>query len=172
MSSSLRFAAVALLVVATACAGFRRGEYWDEQSTDGEPLSPSPISGADDGGDDESGDSGGDESGQADSGGSGDIDTGDPSGPSFATDILPVLIAGCERCHSPDGAAADTEFVMTDDADAAYETATSFVDTAAPTSSRLLTKAAGVAHQGGVVYDDRSAEYDLILAWIEKGARP
>jgi hypothetical protein len=87
-------------------------------------------------------------------------------------DVFGLLEAGCERCHSPDGQASSTSFVLTDNVAGAYDETLPFIDLGAPASSRLLAKGAGNGHIGGVIYDERSTEYATILAWIEQGAMP
>jgi hypothetical protein len=171
MSSSLQWRGTLLVfVLALGCAAFRRGEYW-EGDTEAAP---------------------GDASGDASStSGPAPSDTGEPettgpstssgdvpstagessgaSGPTFG-DVLPLLRAGCDRCHTADGAANATAFLLDVDDDTAYDVTLAFVDLDAPASSRLLAKTAGQGHTGGVIYDDHSAEYETILAWIEHGA--
>jgi hypothetical protein len=169
MSSKLVPIAMSLLL---GCAAFRRGEYWDAD-TDAEPDETSdPPQGSSGAPPAETGDT--DPTGTAGSSDetSGEASTGAPTGPSFAADILPLLRAGCERCHSADGAASNTTFVLGFDEADAYETTVQFVDVDNAASSRLLAKTAGQGHTGGIIYDDRSVEYDAILNWIEQGALP
>lgn len=91
----------------------------------------------------------------------------------YADEVHPLLVSGCERCHAPGGSAGNTDFeILTDDVEGSYASTLSFVDLDAPTESRLLGKTAGNGHAGGTIYDDRSLEYDTILAWIEQGAPP
>ncbi|MCA9649387.1 MAG: hypothetical protein KC501_05730 [Myxococcales bacterium] len=157
---------LAVLVGTVACADFRRGDYWVEPGSDEEgggseggatSSSPEP----------DTGEGPGDE-GTASSGGSGD----GPSALSFALDVYPLLEAGCERCHSPDGQANATSFILDGDVEAAYATTLELVDLDDPDGSRLLAKTAGLGHTGGVIFDDRSSQYETILAWIEQGANP
>lgn len=92
---------------------------------------------------------------------------------SYADDIHALLVSGCERCHAPANSAGNTEFlILTDDIDGSYASTIVFVEPDDPAASRLLAKTAGTGHGGGVVFDDRSPEYALILAWIEQGAPP
>ena len=92
---------------------------------------------------------------------------------SYAADIHPVLDAGCERCHAAGNSAGNTDYlIVSDDPHASYASAVEFVDLDEPADSRLLAKMAGSGHAGGVLFDDRSPEYDLTLAWIEQGAPP
>lgn len=161
-------ALAATLGVFTGCAGFERGEYWREtsSSTGGamEDTSTTPMSTS-------GAETGADEEGEA-STGLGSTGGGLPA-TSYADEIHGLMVAGCERCHEPNGSANDTGLiVLADDPAASYELVVDFVDTAQPSSSRLLTKGAGQGHGGGTIYDDRSAEYDTILRWIDTGASP
>ena len=163
------------------CAGFSRGEYWDADTGDEGPAEGGDGADGDDDDDDDDDDDSQDDddddddddpTGGADSGGSeggsGDI----PDGPSFEADVLPVLIAGCDRCHGADGEASDTAFLVDLPLDEIYADTLTFVDLTAPDESRLLAKTAGVGHTGGVIYDSHSSQYALILDWIEHGALP
>ena len=166
-SRTVSLAAVVVLVV-TGCAAFTRGERWDDTddgTSGGLPTTTAAPSDDDDGDEATTGPAPGSTSETPDTEGPGDA-------PSFATDVLPLLIAGCERCHSPDGQANDTELVYTDDVEAAYEMTLDFVDLSAPSQSRLLTKTAGQGHTGGTIFHTSSAEYAAILDWIAQGANP
>ena len=90
----------------------------------------------------------------------------------YIADVHPLLDAGCERCHGPGNSASNTSYLVSDDIAASYASALDFVDLDNPGASRLLSKTAGQGHGGGTIFDDRSAEYDLILAWIDQGAPP
>lgn len=91
----------------------------------------------------------------------------------YGADVHVLLDTGCERCHAPGNSAGNTDFLITsDDVEASYASTLEFVDLESPATSRLLAKAAGAGHGGGAVYDDRSPEYALLLAWIEQGAPP
>jgi hypothetical protein len=92
-------------------------------------------------------------------------------GVSFAT-VRPLLTSGCQRCHAAGGMAADTKFLLTADAKADYTSVRALVDVAAPAQSRLLAKASGQGHTGGVIYKASSPEYAALLSWIESGAAP
>jgi hypothetical protein len=149
-----RLAAVWLIgIVATACADFRRGPYWDEEMAE---------SGA------ATGATAGDESqtGTDTAGATG------ASGPSFAGEVYPILVAGCRRCHASGGSAGTTDFIIVDDVDASYETTMTFIDPANAGASQLLAKSAGRGHGGGLVYDESTPQYDTLLSWIESGANP
>jgi hypothetical protein len=159
-----------VLSLVLGCAGFERGEYWDADTDD----APAEVGG------DSPGDSGPapSETGEPETttapGSTTDApetttSSGTVDGPTFA-DVLPLLRAGCDRCHTADGAASTTTFLLDVDDDTAYEITLQFVDVDDPAGSRLLAKTAGQGHTGGVIFDDRSAEYDAILAWIEHGA--
>lgn len=91
---------------------------------------------------------------------------------SFAADIFGLLDSGCARCHAPGESAGNTDFLITNDPEASFESSLEFVNLDDPAESRLLAKTAGTGHGGGTVFDDRSPEYELILAWIEQGAPP
>ncbi len=98
-------------------------------------------------------------------------DADEPLG--YAADIHPLLDSGCRRCHAPGQSAADTGFLIhSDDVMLSYASALEQVDLDDPGASRLLTKAAGSGHGGGAIFDERSDEYGLLLAWIERGAAP
>lgn len=91
----------------------------------------------------------------------------------YEQDIHPLLDAGCERCHGPGNSAEDTNYdVISSDVETSYMSALVFVDLDSPGDSRLLSKTAGNGHAGGAIFAEGSAEYDLILAWIEQGALP
>jgi hypothetical protein len=160
--------AVAIALDMSACAAFERGEYWSGD-TEGATTT-------DDGG--EAGRaqaSGGQEA--AGSGAEADSEGGSEAGDgsmeiSFASEVLPLLHDGCDGCHTADGTASDTSLLLDVDPDAIYEMVLALVDVDAPSESRLLAKAAGKGHNGGVIYDDESAEYETILAWITEGAAP
>jgi hypothetical protein len=138
--------ALACALALAACADFSRGE-------------PSPTSAAD-------------ASAQPDGGG-GDGATGDGAATlSFAAAVYPLLVPTCQGCHSAGNEAGDTQLLFAGDAAADHATVVMFVDTSAPASSRLLTKATGNGHQGGAVYAAGSAEYNTILQWIQQGAQP
>ncbi|MCP3097958.1 hypothetical protein LZ198_03605 [Myxococcus sp. K15C18031901] len=104
-----------------------------------------------------------------DGGGAGD---GGGDAPSFATDAHPLLLSGCQSCHRAGGAAGNTGFVLTGDADGDFQAASALTDTAAPAGSRLLRKASGAGHGGGAIYADGTPEYQTLLAWIAGGAQP
>ena len=93
-------------------------------------------------------------------------------GTSFATDVYPLLMSGCQRCHAAGKEAGDTQLVLTGSAEADYPSVTLFVDTSAPSGSRLVTKMSGSGHQGGTVYAAGSPEYQTIVQWIQQGASP
>jgi len=98
--------------------------------------------------------------------------TGDGATVAFATTVYPLLVPTCQTCHSAGNEAGDTQLLFVGDAAADHAAVVMFVDTSAPTSSRLLSKASGNGHQGGAVYAAGSAEYNTILQWIQQGAQP
>ena len=105
-------------------------------------------------------------------GGAGGAASDAGAGASFADEVHGLLISGCQRCHSSDGEASDTKFLLTGDAASDYTSAVMFVSTDAPSSSRMLAKMSGNGHQGGKVYGADTPEYATILQWIQEGARP
>lgn len=108
----------------------------------------------------------------ADAATNGDAATeGDGASLSFATDVSPKL-APCTRCHVAGAEAGDTKLVLSGNATTDYATVSMFVDTSAPASSRLLAKMSGQGHEGGAIYTTDSPEYQLVLRWIQQGARP
>lgn len=162
-----------LVTTLSGCAGFHRGQVWNESENAGE-ADDDGDGAVDDGGPDDA-DSGTTDTaapeGDGSSGATG-RDGGATQGPSFDADVLPLLRAGCERCHASGGEAGDTDFVLgSNDADA-YETTLELISLDDPGSSRLLSKTAGKGHTAGVIYDDRSSAYAVILDWIETGASP
>ena len=166
MSSERLLLGIALFSLG-ACADFRRGETWEGTSESGDVATSAPAPTPSD----ESDAGAPDDDGAETSGGASETG-GLAAGPSFATDVLPILRAGCERCHSADGSASATTFLLGLDDVEAYETTLDFVDLDDPAASRLLSKAAGSGHTGGVIFDDRATEYTTILDWIEHGAMP
>jgi len=97
----------------------------------------------------------------------GAVDAGVP----FAS-VFPLIDGGCKRCHMPGGMATDTKFLLTGQAATDYAAVRALVDPASPAGSRLLAKASGQGHQGGVIYRTSSTEYAALLAWIQAGAAP
>jgi hypothetical protein len=93
------------------------------------------------------------------------------SGLSFGS-VWALVDGGCKRCHIPGGMAASSMFLLTGQAGTDYPLVRALVDPAAPAGSRLLAKAAGQGHGGGVIYGTSSSEYAALLAWIQGGAAP
>jgi len=91
---------------------------------------------------------------------------------SFASEVQPLLVSGCQGCHRAGGAAGDTSLVLSGEVEADYLQATSSIDASNPPASRLLRKAAGAGHGGGAIYPDGTPEYQTLLAWISNGAQP
>lgn len=100
------------------------------------------------------------------------IDGGTGEGVSFAAAVLPILVDRCQSCHMPGGAAGQTSFLVTGNADTDYEETIPLIDESAPAESRLLSKASGIGHGGGAIFRAGTAEYDTILSWILNGALP
>jgi hypothetical protein len=93
------------------------------------------------------------------------------SGRSFAG-VWPLIDGGCKRCHMPGGMAATSSFLLTGQAATDYPLVRALVEPSAPAGSRLLAKATGQGHGGGVIYAMSSNEYAALLAWIQSGAAP
>ena|SRR5436190_3488918 len=93
------------------------------------------------------------------------------SGIAFAS-VWPLIDGGCKRCHMPGGMAASSSFLLTGQADTDYPLVHALVEPSAPAGSRLLAKATGQGHGGGVIYAMSSNEYAALLAWIQSGAAP
>ena len=100
------------------------------------------------------------------------VPTDGGAGRSFATSALPVLIAACKSCHQTGGTAAGSGFVLAGDATVDLARVRPLIEPASPSTSRLLTKAAGRAHSGGMVLAETSADYQTLFAWISEGANP
>jgi hypothetical protein len=105
------------------------------------------------------------------------VEAGDASGEggaalSFAKDVYPLLVPTCQMCHAQGQMAGDTQLLFIGNAQADYAAVAMFVDTAAPSGSRLLAKMSGNGHQGGTVYAAGSPEYLTVLHWIQQGAPP
>jgi hypothetical protein len=96
---------------------------------------------------------------------------GDGGAPSFAT-VHALLDPACGACHATGKEAGDTGLLFSGDATADLTSVLEFVDTGAPSSSRLVTKMAGNGHQGGTVFAPGTAEYLTVVAWIQGGALP
>src|SRR3954468_23692377 len=89
----------------------------------------------------------------------------------FASDVRPLL-ERCTRCHVAGQEAGRTQLVFTGVPAADYAAVSRFVDTSAPSGSRLLAKMRGQGHEGGSIYAAGSPEYQTVLQWIQQGARP
>jgi hypothetical protein len=91
---------------------------------------------------------------------------------SYGADIYPVLLDGCESCHSPTGAASDTGLLLTGSASDDYPSTFDLIDVGSPEASRLVVKMEGRGHGGGAIYTPASPEHALVLRWIGEGAAP
>jgi hypothetical protein len=105
-------------------------------------------------------------------GGAGGAGSADAMGAtlSFASDVYPLLVPACQKCHSTGQAAGDTKLLFTGTPASDQAAVVMFVDTSSPSSSRILAKMRGSGHQGGTVYALGSPEYLTVLHWIEQGA--
>jgi mono/diheme cytochrome c family protein len=97
--------------------------------------------------------------------------TSDGGALTFAAAIYPLLTI-CMNCHVAGGAASDTSLIFSGKAASDYTTVLQFVDTAAPASSRILSKISGNGHGGGTIYAVGTTQYQTIAAWIQQGAPP
>jgi hypothetical protein len=149
--TSERLACAALAVAVGACADVHPGQPYPE---DGGVAAVAP---------------GGDETTDATAGSATDAAA---IAPSFAASVEPVLRDGCARCHAPGGQASGTAFVLTGKAADDHATVSRLIDPSAPASSRLLTKARGDGHGGGVIWPANSPQAQLVTQWITQGARP
>ncbi len=85
------------------------------------------------------------------------------------SDIKPALMA-CVGCHSTMATGYTLSTGLGDD-NADYTATLGQVDLATADQSSLLTKASGsVGHGGGSPWAIGSADYDLVLTWIQQGA--
>jgi mono/diheme cytochrome c family protein len=100
-----------------------------------------------------------------------DGSAGDAQAGGFAA-ARAVLLANCAGCHEPGKTAGKTDFLLGGDEAADYAAAHMFVDVGNPAASRLLVKASGQGHGGGLILTAGSPEYATLLAWIEGGAGP
>lgn len=89
---------------------------------------------------------------------------------SFAANVSPLLVP-CARCHATGQEAGNTALIFPGSPDGDYAAVIPFLDTAAPSSSRLLAKMRGLGHQGGTIYAADDPEYQTVLHWIQQGAR-
>lgn len=90
------------------------------------------------------------------------------SGPTFARDIHALLVANCAACHEPDAMAHGSAYALQADPKAHYAAVRPLVDPAAPETSLLYARAAGVEHDE--VLARSSPEARLLLDWIRLGA--
>ena len=95
-----------------------------------------------------------------------------PAALSFARDVHRLVLDGCARCHSSNGQASNSTFVLVDDAAKDRLEVLMFINPDNPAGSRFLTKGAGNGHGGGAIYTASSPEYRTILDWILQGGSP
>jgi hypothetical protein len=100
----------------------------------------------------------------------GEVDAAKPPTP-FAGAVHDYLVANCTAagCHGS-GAGG---YAITGDVEADYAAALREVTPGDAAASKLVKKASGVtSHTGGPILSEGTAEYDLIVAWINDGANP
>jgi hypothetical protein len=90
----------------------------------------------------------------------------------YATQVYPLLERDCRDCHRQGGEAGATALVLSGNADADRSMLSALSNQPNPRESRLLTKATGRSHQGGVVFNGDSETYRIIFYWIGQGANP
>jgi len=85
----------------------------------------------------------------------------------FGDGIHDLLSSSCTPCHSD----PSRSFRLGVDPAADLGSTLSFVDTAAPAASSLLTKATGsTPHGGGAILTPQDPRYQDLLKWVEQGA--
>lgn len=94
----------------------------------------------------------------------------------FTTDLAPLLAADCASCHNGALAGATAVYALASPADDVADNTETLtkVDTAAPTASMLLLKAAADSsvggHGGGEIWAANSNAFATVLEWITQGA--
>jgi hypothetical protein len=97
----------------------------------------------------------------------GDLGDGSQVGdPAFEKLVYPILELDCSYCHSANGAAAYTSFVLTGNARLDLAVVFALVSPGYPSSSRLLLQATSDSHGGGKRFATDSSEYLTISDWI------
>lgn len=91
---------------------------------------------------------------------------------SYAASVHRAITDGCARCHSANGSARSSAFVLNGDVAADRAQVLKFVNADNPAASRLLSKTAGMGHGGGTIYASGTPEYRTILDWITQGGSP
>jgi len=95
-----------------------------------------------------------------------------PRALTFADDARLVLQKECASCHSPEGKAARSKWVLRGEPED-YEATVRFVKPATAAQSPLLKKGTGATLHGGMkVLAAESVAYATLLQWIEGGALP
>jgi cytochrome c553 len=93
-----------------------------------------------------------------------------PRALTFVDDARPILEKTCASCHSPEGKAAKTKWVLRGGPED-YEATVRFVKPATAAQSPLLKKGTGATlHGGQKSLAAESAAYTTLLQWIEGGA--
>jgi hypothetical protein len=108
------------------------------------------------------------DAGAADSSGGGDV----TARLAFAGSVHRAITEGCARCHSANGSARSSAFILSGDAATDRQQVLKFVNPDSPAASRLLSKTAGLGHGGGTIYTASTPEYRTILDWITQGGSP
>src|SRR5690242_9077933 len=80
----------------------------------------------------------------------------------FVATIHPKMLQNCAMCHRGGG----TNFVVSTDASATYESAKKLIVAGQPGQSRIYLKAKGVDHGGGVRWADGTDELKNLAYWI------
>ena len=91
---------------------------------------------------------------------------------SFALAVHPLLTQGCQTCHRAGGVAGNSSYLLSGDTTADFAAALALTDLSNPSQSRLLLKAAGQSHTGGVIYSAGTPAYQTLLGWVSGGAQP
>ncbi len=100
----------------------------------------------------------------------GEVDEVEPPVP-FAGAVHDLLVSSCTStgCHAS-GAGG---YALSGDVDADYEATLKVVVPFDAAASKLIKKTSGVtSHTGGPLLSEGTAEYDLIVEWIDDGANP
>ncbi|MDZ4696144.1 MAG: hypothetical protein SGI86_13430 [Deltaproteobacteria bacterium] len=91
---------------------------------------------------------------------------------SYTGQVYPLLLSLCRDCHRMGGEATTSGFVLGGDSLADYPTIARLSSSTRPAESRLLAKATGQGHQGGVVISAGADAFEIIVQWVQQGLRP
>jgi len=93
------------------------------------------------------------------------------SGPTFVTDIKPLLASSCNACHTNTAIVGTSMLYDAADDAGAHAVITGEVDLANPAASELLVKASGGGgHGGGAPWPAGGSQAQTVEAWITAGA--